>query len=226
VNDSAERIRRYYAERDRLGADRHDDPADPAYRFVIEGVERAVARALSAAPLAGYRILDAGCGDGHWLARLVRLGATPANLAGADLLQARTQAAAALDPQLGVATADLTRLPFRDAAFDLVTQFVVLSSIIEPAARAEAAREMLRVLRPGGILLAYDFILNPRNRHTRGLRRRDYQRLFPGCALRFERLTLVPPIARRVAPRAPWAAAALERLPFLRSHYLVVIRKP
>lgn len=226
MNESAERVRQYYAERDRAGADVRNEASDPAYRFVIEGVERAVARALRGMQLETARVLDAGCGDGHWLERLARMGASPGSLVGADLLESRTAAAIERVLGSGIATADLTRLPFRDGVFDIVTQFVVLSSIIEPAARAAAAREMLRVLSPGGILLSYDFIFNPGNRNTRGLRRGDYAALFPGCGLRFERLTLAPPIARRAVPRSARVARWLERLPFLRSHYLVVIRKP
>jgi SAM-dependent methyltransferase len=52
--------------------------------------------------------------------------------------------------------ADLTRLPFADASFDLVSCISVLEHM-PPETRAKGVREMSRVLRPGGqLLLTYD----------------------------------------------------------------------
>lgn len=45
---------------------------------------------------------------------------------------------------------DATALPFDDAAFDVVTQFDLLEHVLDDAS---AAREAVRVLRPGGTLL-------------------------------------------------------------------------
>jgi SAM-dependent methyltransferase len=53
-----------------------------------------------------------------------------------------------------VTQADVTALPFDNGSFDVVTSYLMLHHVIDwPAALAEAAR----VLRPGGVLVGYDF---------------------------------------------------------------------
>jgi len=55
--------------------------------------------------------------------------------------------------------------------------------------------------------------------------------LFPGCAFEFHKITLAPPLARRVVPVSWGLAYGLERLkifnsvPFGDTHYLVAIRQ-
>lgn len=53
-------------------------------------------------------------------------------------------------------TADLTALPFDDATFDVVTSSLAIHNIPDPAARATAVSEAVRVLRPGGHLVIAD----------------------------------------------------------------------
>ena len=60
---------------------------------------------------------------------------------------------------------------------------------------------MLRVLKPGGLILWYDFhVDNPHNRDVQGVRKREIFELFSGCDIRLHRITLAPPIVRLVAP--------------------------
>ena len=56
------------------------------------------------------------------------------------------------------------RLDFRTDSFDFVFQSTVFTSILDSEVRKEVAGEMLRVLKPGGVILWYDFhVNNPRN---------------------------------------------------------------
>ena len=120
----------------------------------------------------GIRILDAGCGTGHNLRYLSRLGrAVGIDLSDDALRFCRIRGAAA-------AKATLNALPFPDASFDCVTSFDVLYHRWVEDDRAAVA-ELARVLRPGGVLLvrvpalralwgAHDEAVHSRHRYTRG----------------------------------------------------------
>jgi hypothetical protein len=84
---------------------------------------------------------------------------------------------------------------------------------------------MLRVVKPNGLILSYDFWWNPTNRQTRGLRPRELREAFPGCRCTFERITLAPPVARRLAPFAWGLCLLLESLKLFNTHYLAAIRR-
>jgi hypothetical protein len=83
---------------------------------------------------------------------------------------------------------------------------------------------MMRVVKRNGLILSYDFWLNPSNPQTRGLRPDEIRRLFPGCRFEFHRITLAPPIARRLVPASWLLCAFLEKLKIFNTHYLVAIR--
>ncbi|HET9985612.1 MAG TPA: class I SAM-dependent methyltransferase [Longimicrobiales bacterium] len=220
------RIRRVYAAR-------RDDGRyswlSPGHLFLLQERERAVLalfRRECPAGLAGLDVLDLGCGTGFWLRELVKWGAAPERLVGVDLLPERVERARALGPPgagLHCASAAATGLPA--AGFDLVLQSMVFTSILSAELRAEVAREMLRLVRPAGFVLWYDFrVNNPANPAVRGVGRREIGRLFPGCRIRLRSVTLAPPLARRLAPRCRLLAEGLALLPPLRTHYLGVIR--
>jgi ubiquinone/menaquinone biosynthesis C-methylase UbiE len=227
---SADDIREAYRRRAARGADDRYALTDPANLYLYQRRERdllALLRRRHLLPLAGQRILDIGCGSGDVLRDLVRFGATPALLEGIDLLPeridaARERSAAAINFRAG----DATALPCKDASFDVALQFTLLSSVVDGAARRAVCRETLRVLRPGGTVIIYDFTWNPRNRDVRGVGAGELRRLYEGCAVDARRVTLAPPISRRLARLSFTLCRALEALPPLRSHLLAAVRKP
>jgi SAM-dependent methyltransferase len=176
--------------------------------------------------LDGQRILDVGCGDGGFLRRLVSWGAAPTLLSGVDLLPDRVATARRIEPCLDVRQADASALPFEDASFDQVYQLTVFSSILDDGMRQAVAREMARVLRPGGLVVSYDFRVARDRRNTRPLRAADLNSLFPGFAIDARRVTLIPPLARALAARSWLLCELLETVPLLRTHELVVLVKP
>ena len=99
--------------------------------------------------------LDVGAGLGHWGRLLLPHLRPDARLAGIDrepawVAGARARAAAAgLGSRAEYLLAAAERLPFPDAAFDLVTCQTVLMHVPDVES---VLREMLRVLRPGGLL--------------------------------------------------------------------------
>ena len=223
------RLRSEYAERERrlAGSDLYS-PFNLANLFILQQRQRALLgllRQCGVDSLEERRILELGCGRGGVLLEHLGYGAAPGRLHGTDLLADRLRDAHVRLPHLPLTCADGQNLPYRTGAFDLVLQYTVFSSILDDGIKANLAREMLRVLRkPGGLIVWYDFWLNPTNRQTRGIRPAEIRRLFPGCRFVFHRITLAPPIARRVVPISWTLALLLEKPKALNTHYLVAIR--
>jgi SAM-dependent methyltransferase len=91
--------------------------------------------------------LDAGCGDGRYLAALA--AELPPRRAGVDL-SGRILETAAARVRADFRQASLETLPFEDGAFDLV----LCTQVIEHVPRPDVAVfELARVLRPGGRLV-------------------------------------------------------------------------
>ena len=105
------------------------------------------------------RLLDVGCGVGHWGQRLAPYLAAEATLVGVDrearfLVDAGERARArGLADRSTWLQGDVTDLPFDDDHFDVVTCQTVLMHLEDPAA---AVREMARVARPGGLVCAVE----------------------------------------------------------------------
>jgi ubiquinone/menaquinone biosynthesis C-methylase UbiE len=199
-----------------------------ANRFIEQDRDAARRAALKPFPhvlTPNARVLDVGCGAGHELWKW-REWTAEKNLCGVDLLETRLRRGQDLFPSLPLSCADASALPFPDGAFDVVMQFTVFSSILDAALRQHVAREMARVLKPRGVVLWYDYWFNPTNAQTRGVTRREIRKLFPQFAMHSARVTLAPPLARFVAPRSLQWCARLNRIPFLRSHYLIVLFRP
>ena len=218
-----------------IGGVREDSPPDfygwnrPVNLFHHCSILRCSIRALvreGMFPLDERLVADIGCGRGQWLAEFLQWGADGSNLYGIDLDEDRIRAA-----RKRVATADLrigdaSELPWADATFDVVTQFTLLTSILDMAVKRQIAAEMLRILRPNGLILWYDFWCNnPRNPNVRGIEAQEIRSLFPGCQAKLEKVTLAPPLAQRLVPVSWLAAMMLEKVPLLRTHYLGVIRR-
>jgi ubiquinone/menaquinone biosynthesis C-methylase UbiE len=196
----------------------------------MHGRERgvlAVLRRCGIRDLATQRILEVGCGTGQWLSDLIKWGADPSSLIGIDLLEERIARARTLLPaSVSLHAGSATQLPCEDESRDIVVQSTVFSSILDPATRRLLASEMLRVLKPGGIVLWYDFFVdNPKNPDVRGVRMREIRALFSPCEIDLRRATLAPPLTRALAPWSRLACEVLELVPLLRTHYLGALRK-
>ncbi|TDM09573.1 MAG: hypothetical protein C4K60_10060 [Ideonella sp. MAG2] len=112
------------------------------------------------------------------------------------------------------------------ASQDIVFQATVFSSLLQDETQERLAQAMWQWLKPGGAVLWYDFCMdNPRNREVRGVPLSRVQALFPQGRLKAQRLTLAPPIARRVCRLHPSLYHLFNALPLLRSHRLVWIQK-
>ncbi|MGB6538451.1 MAG: class I SAM-dependent methyltransferase [Xanthobacteraceae bacterium] len=187
----------------------------------------ALLRRHGIATAVGLRVLEVGCGRAHRLVDWMRWGARSADLAGIDLMEPLAREARLTLPRANFVAGNAASLPFADACFDVVTQFTLFSSILGVELRRASAREMWRVLRPGGFVLWYDFRYpNPRNRDVRPVGRREIANLFPGAAIDIQSVTLAPPLARAIAPWSWLACEIISALPALRTHYAALIAKP
>ena len=198
--------------------------------FMLQERERRVLNLLrknNSEVISAGRILEVGCGTGLWIRDLIRWGADPGHITGIELLQERALEAQRLSPAgVSVHCGNAATLVFPDHAFDLVIQSTVFTSILNREVRQELAREMLRVLKPEGFILWYDFHMNnPWNADVRGVTSHEIRTLFPRCQVQLSRITLAPPLVRILAPVSWMACHLLSLVPFLCTHYLGIIRK-
>ena len=112
-------------------------------------------------------VLDVGCGRGLMFVGAARR-LTSGKAVGIDLWRTEDQAdntpEAALEnarregvfERVQVETGDARALPYADASFDTVMSHWVIHNLPEAADRTRALDEMLRVLRPGGVLVLAD----------------------------------------------------------------------
>jgi SAM-dependent methyltransferase len=205
---------------------RRHDPARPGNRYLLVSRQRALAEAIENLQIGrGARYLEVGCGNGQNL-EPVDAGRTIGFRVGVDLLPEQLiRGRAGPARGAGLVCGDARLLPFADASFDVVAQVMLLSAIVDRAARRMAAVEMLRVLRAGGYLLSLD-LRYPRlfGCGRTSLGKRALQRLFPGLPWWTSTCGLLPPLARALAAWDPRACDRLAAWSCLRVYRLVILR--
>jgi SAM-dependent methyltransferase len=137
----------------------------------------------------GTRLLDVGCGTGLLLTLAQGRGAA---VTGLDVTPGLLEVARARLPTAELWQADICRLPFGDAEFDVVTGVNAYQFAADPpGALAEAAR----VVRPGGLVAIGNFAAPERAEST---------------AVHLAMAALSPP--RRQADHAPYALSDSRNL--------------
>jgi ubiquinone/menaquinone biosynthesis C-methylase UbiE len=128
-------------------------------RVIHPGGRRSTEELLQRADVQpNQRVLDVGCGVGTTaiqIARRFRARVTAVDIAPLMLARARANVhAAGLDDTIIVEQGDILALAFADNRFDRVLAEAVTMFVDRPA----AAKELVRVCRPGGRVLATEFL--------------------------------------------------------------------
>jgi ubiquinone/menaquinone biosynthesis C-methylase UbiE len=139
---SADETRAYYDEFSKHYED-HRRPNDPGgYHALVDDLEVELCERYGN----GRDVLECGCGTGLILDRIRRFAG---RAAGIDLSPGMLELARGRG--LDVREGSVTELPFEDASFDVACSFKVLAHVPDIG---KALREMARVTRPGGVILA------------------------------------------------------------------------
>jgi ubiquinone/menaquinone biosynthesis C-methylase UbiE len=116
-----------------------------------------LARALRGRDQRHVKLLDAACGNGRFLAQILnafpRMPVTGLDLSPAYIAEAKHR----LEPwsQVELMTGAVEQAPFEDATFDAMT-CVYLFHELPPRIRRDVARELARIIKPGGVFVFAD----------------------------------------------------------------------
>ncbi len=229
TSETEEVVKRYAARAVLIKDDRYS-MLNPAVWQGVQERQRVLLQMLkqfSTKPLADLRVLEVGCGSGGNLLELLRMGFSPANLVGNELIPERSAAARLNLPEATkVFAGDALQLPFAQCSFDVVYQSTVFSSLLDANFQMQFANKVWSWVKPGGAVLWYDFTFdNPNNPDVKGVTLARIRQLFPEGVIHSRRVTLAPPISRRVCKLHPALYTVLNAMPLLRTHVLCWIKK-
>jgi SAM-dependent methyltransferase len=158
-----------------------------SYELENEALDRAghvLAAMRAVAPWAGRTVIDLGCGTGYWLRRYAAEAGQVLGIEPDPALRTVAARAAAGLPNAEVLAGSAEHIPLPDASADVVhARFAYFF----PPGTDAGLKEVLRVLRPGGCLVAVD------NDYRWG----EFARLLSASAVR-------PPLETAAAVDAWW----------------------
>ncbi len=108
-------------------------------------------------------ILDYGCGYGRAVTEMKSSGFS--RVIGVDISEKMLKGGLESDPSLDLLVFDGHTLPFADKVFSGCLFMAVLNCIPEEGRQRKALSEILRVLKPGGILLISDYPIQEDSRN-------------------------------------------------------------
>jgi SAM-dependent methyltransferase len=168
-------------------------------------------------------ILEVGAGSGNNLLFFKRLGIKWENMYANELLSERVECLKKDFPLINLLPGDFSSISL-SFKFDVIYQSLVFSSMLDENLKRNCANKMWEYLKPGGVILWYDFKFNnPSNKDVKGIKENEVKNLFPEAAqFSFYNVTLAPPLGRFVG-RYYYILNVI--FPFFRTHYIAIIKK-
>lgn len=166
------------------------------------------------------KFIEIGAGTGINIDFVKRLGFSDRNVFANEINPGRIKILRKRYPEINVIKGDALDLSYKES-FDIVMQSTLFTSVLNEGKRKLLASKMFSMLRDGGIILWYDFIVNnPRNPDVRKVTKNDIIKLFPQAnKITFKKVTLAPPIGRMVGNLFSF----FNHFKFLRTHLIAVI---
>lgn len=224
-----ENLIKIYHLRDKELADRYN-PLKPHIYLTVQEKERKIIKLIQSEnliPLSDKKIFEVGCGNGSNLLFLLKIGFHPQNIIANELIKERAQIARTILPdQIKILGGNFLDIELPQEHFDIVSQSLVMSSIIQDELRIKIANRMWTIVKCGGGILWYDFVYNnPQNPYVKRVNIADVRNLFPEATIKFWRLTLAPPVSRVLTRIHPGFYHIANLFPFFRTHILCWIKK-
>lgn len=222
--------KKYY---NKKGKDRNDLLKNPEVLFQSLAFDRSIIssfRDINLDPKAA-KILDVGCGSGGSMLNLLKLGFSPSNLYGIDILEDSIAQAKIKFPNINWTHSDASQMRFEDNFFDCVMESTIFLQMTDDELSDKIAKEMIRVTKRGGYILLIDWrYSHPVNKGYKGLSRGRIAGLFnvgsKTSIFRIYRGALIPPIGRFVSKNIPSIYFVLQAVfPFLVGQMATVLRK-
>ena len=172
--------------------------------------------------LSNIKFLEIGAGQGSNIYFFKAMGVLPENIYANELLPDRLIALEKAHPDIVIFPGDASEIKSK-FDFDVIFQSTVFTSVLDAGLRMKIAQNCWDLLRPGGVMLWYDFIYNnPSNPDVKKVSLEELKALFPEAKkIEYRKVTLAPPLARRFG----FFYELLSFFPFLRTHIVALIEK-
>lgn len=213
------------------GDDRNDPLRNPGVLFQNLAFEKSIVESLRTIRVdKTWKILDVGCGAGFSMLRLLSYGLEPERLHGIDIAEDRIARGRRRQPALNFTRGDATAMEYPADSFELAMESTMFVQITDEEMAGGIAREMVRVVKPGGYIMLTDW------RYSFG--RKGYSAVSPARIARLfgvgektrvvcvRKGALLPPLGRALSRYLPSLYFPLCRvLPFLVGQVTVVLQK-
>ena len=177
---------------------------------------------LFGSSLSDCKILEIGAGEGKNINFFKQIGIPSKNIMANELISNRIKRLKDAHPDIHLLEGNALNIQ-KVGPFDIIMQSLVFTSILDQSFRNKLANKIFELLKPNGIILWYDFVYNnPKNPDVLGVSKNEIRYLFPGASISFYRVTLAPPIGRRIGKLYNLVNFLA---PFFRTHVIAVIKK-